>query len=271
MPMILHVAPMVTGADCRGFGRGWSPRCRFRRTFSRGHGRMARTHGWVLGGAFSTPLAPAVRWARKIARYPTVNQRIALVVSGVLALALFGAVVAGPLEDGEVAYRSGDYAAAMNYWRALADQGNARAQYDIGLMYELGQGAPQDYEQALYWYLRAGKQGNASAQYELGDMYARGLGVPRDQTQAVAWYSKAADQGHPVAQYNLGVIFERGQGVPQDYARAHMWFNLAASYSPNQAFPFRGLAVRARDEVAAKMTPAQIDEAQRLTSEWTPK
>ena len=56
---------------------------------------------------------------------------IALVVSGVLALALFGAVAAGPLEDGEVAYRSGDYAAAMSYWRALADQGNARAQYDI--------------------------------------------------------------------------------------------------------------------------------------------
>jgi TPR repeat protein len=91
------------------------------------------------------------------------------------------------------------------------------------------------------------------------------------QTQAVAWYSKSADQGHPVAQYNLGVIYERGQGVPQDYARAHMWFNLAASHARNDAFPFRGLAVKARDEVAAKMTPAQIDEAQRLTSEWTPK
>jgi TPR repeat protein len=135
MPMLLHVAPMVTEVDGRGFGRGWSLRCR---------------------GAFSTPLAPAARWAREIARYPTVNQRIALAISGVLALALFGAVVAGPLEDGEVAYRSGDYAAAMRYWRALADQGNARAQYDIGLMYELGQGAPQDYAQALYWYVRAG-------------------------------------------------------------------------------------------------------------------
>jgi len=247
MPMILHVAPKIIEVDCRGFGRGWSPRCRFRRAYSTGHGRMVRTHGQVLGGAF------------------------ALVVSGVLAHALFGAVVAGPLEDGEVAYRGGDYAAAMSCWRALADQGNARAQYDIGLMYGLGQGAPQDYAQALYWYLKAAKQGNAGAQYELGDMYARGLGVPRDQTQAVAWYSKAADQGHPVAQYNLGVIYERGQGVPQDYARAHMWFNLAASHAPNDAFPFRGLAVKARHEVAAKMTPAQIDEAQRLTSEWTPK
>jgi hypothetical protein len=59
-----------------------------------------------------------------------VNQRIAVVFSGVLALTLFGAVVAGPLEDGEVAYRSGDYAAAMSYWRSLADQGNPRAQYD---------------------------------------------------------------------------------------------------------------------------------------------
>jgi TPR repeat protein len=67
------------------------------------------------------------------------------------------------------------------------------------------------------------------------------------------------------------VIYERGQGVPQDYARAHMWFNLAASHPPNDAFPFRGLAARARDEVATKMTPAQIDEAERLTGEWTPK
>ena len=155
------------------------------------------------------------------------NQRIAVVFSGVLALALFGAVVAGPLEDGEVAYRSGDYAAAMSYWRSLADQGNARAQYDSGLMYELGQGAPQHYAQALYRYLRAGKQANAGAQYELGERSRSGL--PRDQTQAAAWYSKAADQGHPVAQYNLGVIYERGQGVTQDYPRADVWFNLVAS------------------------------------------
>jgi TPR repeat protein len=269
--MIPDVAPKVLEVDCHGFGRGWSLLCRSHQAFSIGHGRMVGTHGRVRGEAFSTPLAPAVRWARKIARYPTVNQRIALVVSGVLALALFGAVVAGPLEDGEVAYRSGDFAAAMSYWRALADEGDARAQYDIGLMYGLGQGAPQDYAQALYWYLKAAKQGNPGAQFELGDMYSRGLGVPRDQTQAAAWYRKAADQGHAVAQYNLGVIYERGQGVQQDYARANMWFNLAASHEPNDSFPFRGLAVKARSEVAAKMTPAQIDEAQRLTSKWTPK
>lgn len=97
MPMILDVAPRVIEVDCRGLGRGRSPLSRFRRMYSKGHGR--------------------------IARYSIVNQRIALVASGVLALALFGAVVAGPLEDGEVAYRGGDYAAAMSYWRALADQG----------------------------------------------------------------------------------------------------------------------------------------------------
>jgi hypothetical protein len=50
-----------------------------------------------------------------------------------------------------------------------------------------------------------------------------------------------------------------------------MWFDLAASHALNESFPFRGLAVKVCGEVAAKMTPAQIDEAQRLTSEWTPK
>jgi hypothetical protein len=60
-----------------------------------------------------------------------------------------------------------------------------------------------------------------------------------------------------------------GLGVPQDYALAYMWFNLASSPATNT--DLRQMAVENRDKVAAKMTPAQIAEAQRMAREWKPK
>jgi hypothetical protein len=72
-----------------------------------------------------------------------------------------------------------------------------------------------------------------------------------------------------VAQYNLGEMYGVGLGVPQDYAQAHMWFNLAASRAEYAAT--RDTAAKDRDELAAKMTPDQIAEAQRMAREWVPK
>ena len=97
-------------------------------------------------------------------------------------------------------------------------------------------------------------------------MYDHGQGVPLDYALAVSWYRKAAEQGDGSAQNNLGVMYENGQGVPQDYVQAHMWFNLAGALAGE-----REKSVKNRDRVAAKMTPAQIAEAQRLASEWKPK
>jgi TPR repeat protein len=78
-----------------------------------------------------------------------VKQQITtLFAGGVLALALFGAAMAGPLEDGQAAVRHGDYATAMQYFRVLADQGNAVAQNNLGFMYDQGLGVPRDYAQA---------------------------------------------------------------------------------------------------------------------------
>jgi len=73
------------------------------------------------------------------------------------------------------------------------------------------------------------------------------------------------------AQYNLGVMYKNGPGLPQDYVQAHMWFNLAASQFPAWEKDKRGDAVKARDYLASKMTPAQIAEAQKLAREWEPK
>ena len=91
--------------------------------------------------------------------------------------------------------------------------------------------------------------------------YDNGRGVPQDDAEALKWYRKAAEQGYALAQTNLGFMYDHGRGVPQDYVLAHMWFNLAVAAAGNSAM--------ARD-IAAKMTPAQIAEAQKLAREWKP-
>jgi uncharacterized protein len=151
----------------------------------------------------------------------------ATVAALMLAVSFAGSVAAGPFEDAAAAYRKGDYAAALGIIRPLAEEGNVAAQFNLGVMYQLSHGVPQDNE------------------------------------AAVSWYRKAAEQGLAQAQYNLGVMYANGEGVAQDYAAAHMWFNLAAA-SRNKN------AVKARDIVAAQLTPAQIAEAQKLAREWKP-
>jgi len=104
--------------------------------------------------------------------------------------------VPGTAQDfnaGLTAYDAGDYATALREWRPLAEQGNAFAQYNLGVMYDNGHGVPQDY------------------------------------AEAVRWYRAAAEQGNAMAQSNLGAMYYNGEGVPQDYAEAHMWLNIAAA------------------------------------------
>ncbi len=70
----------------------------------------------------------------------------------VLSLMLTGAAAAGPLEDGLAAHERGDYATALRLFRPLGEQGNASAQYNLGVMYALGQGVPRDNVQAYMWF-----------------------------------------------------------------------------------------------------------------------
>ena len=108
-----------------------------------------------------------------------------------------------------------------------AEQGNADAQFNLGVMYDTGQGVRQDYAQAVQWYRKAAEQGLADAQYNLGVMYKEGRGVRQDDAQAVQWYRKAAEQGHAKAQYNLGVMYANGRGVRQNPVIAKEWVGKA--------------------------------------------
>lgn len=77
-------------------------------------------------------------------------------------------------------------------------------------------------------YLKA-EAGDAEAQFNLGVIYDSGDGVPQDYQEAAKWFSMAAEQGLAVAQHNLALMYARGEGVPLDYVLAYKWCNLAAS------------------------------------------
>ena len=115
-----------------------------------------------------------------------------------------------------------------------------------------------DYATALRLLRPLAENGNPDAQINLGNMYFDGNGVPQDNAESVKWYLLAADQGSADAQITLGFLYEYGEAVPQDYVQAHKWFDVAGS-------------LLYRDTLAAKMTPAQIAEAQKLAREWKPK
>jgi uncharacterized protein len=197
--------------------------------------------------------------------------RLAMILIA-MSLALAGAAAADAFADGWAAYQHGDYATAAALLRPLADEGDAAAQNGLGFMYANGQGVPQNYAEAMKWYHKAADQGNATAQTNLGFEYAEGRGVPQDYSEALKWWRQAADQDDPKAQYNLGVMYDAGRGAPQDYVQAHMWLTLATSrFLAASEEEKLDAASKYRDIVAAKMTPAQIDEAERLAREWQPK
>lgn len=147
---------------------------------------------------------------------------------------------------------------------ARAAQGDKEAQYSLGVLYAKGHGVPQGYAQAAKWYEQAAAQGQAQAQFNLGWLYYAGLGVPQDDATARLWYEKAAAQGHAKAQGNLAELYYAGLGVPQDDVRAYMWVSLAAVRMTDDE---QKQAAGNRDEVASRMTPAQIAEAQRLSQQ----
>ncbi len=136
-------------------------------------------------------------------------------------------------DEGVATYKRGDYATALREWRPLAKQGNANAQFFLGVMYYKGRGVPQDYAEAMRWFRETAERDLAASQFALGAMYSLGHGVPRD------------------------------------YVQAHVWINLAVSNLP----PGEGRdnAVKSRDLLAKIMTPAQIAEAENLARERKPK
>ena len=162
------------------------------------------------------------------------------------------------------------FAVAMEAWLPLADSGDARAQTGVAAMYLGGHGVPQSYDRALFWYARAADQRDAAAQYMLATLYRDGRGVDKDVPRAASLLRNAADQGQPWAQYSLGLMYRMGEGVPQDNGEAFFWLSLATASSPREDANLAATASFVRDDVAARLTAAQLEEARQRIRDWKP-
>ena len=130
-----------------------------------------------------------------------------VVISCIFSLPLkadepFGWVIeiARQLQEMEKAWQSlseGDYDGALRELKSLGDQGYAKAQIVVGVLYSLA--VPPKYGEAVGWFRRAAEQDSATAQWFMGRLYASGSGVPEDPMLAHMWFSLAAAQGHQAA------------------------------------------------------------------------
>ena len=110
---------------------------------------------------------------------------------------------------------------AMHWYRIAADRGDPVAQTNLAYLYESGANGSPDPTEAARWYLRAAVSGFARAQFNLGTLYLQGAGVERSYEEAAFWIGKASDAGCPAAMTALGYLYEIGKGVPQDTRKAH--------------------------------------------------
>jgi TPR repeat protein len=218
-------------------------------------------------------------------------------LSVVLLFMTTGLVAAASLEKGKTALDKGDFRTAVRIYSELSNQGDRTAQRQLGLMYDEGQGiakqhhqavrwysvaasqgdpeapyylgriyqdgrgGPKDHARARRWYRVAGERGNHKAAVNLGTMHALGLGGPKNYQAAGQWFLLAANSGDIKALDNLGILYQNGMGVRQDYVKAYMWFAIAAAIQAGSE------AAKHREQVARLMTPDQIEQARRLSSE----
>ncbi len=127
------------------------------------------------------------------------------------------------------AYRANDHHGAALLTRQAAVAGSSLATYEMGYMYENGDGVPKNMDAALDWFKRGAAKGSRESEQALGARYEGGNGDhPEDFAAALRYYRMASDQGDPDATYSIARIYEYGLGVPLDLRAATLWYDTAA-------------------------------------------
>ena len=143
--------------------------------------------------------------------------------------------------------------------QAKADQGDADAQFGLGLHYSSAGGDALDFAQAARWYRKAADQDHVLAQFNLGMMFARGQGMSPDDATAADWLRKAAEGGDAGGQHNLGVRCHRASlgplrlGAVESRIEAYKWLHLAAAQGYSNS-------LTACQRLTLTMTRAEVDE-----------
>ena len=184
--------------------------------------------------------------------------------------------------------------ANFNAMVALANKGDAEAQYHVGMMYNNGIGTQKDPRQAFEWFQKSTASNDPLGAYKLGCYYdGQGAGiVATDSTEALKyklvaakagyalaqhdvallyakqenfeeamkWWKLAGDQGLPNALYNLSGLYFQGKGAPKDLSLAYAYFKLSNRVPPQKV-----------KEMAGILTKPELTKAEKLVSEWKPQ
>lgn len=152
-----------------------------------------------------------------------------------LALCMVSLAQANTLEEAKLKLSQKDYAAAHAIYLSLANQNDAKACYNLGLMYHDGDGVTKNLDEAVKWYTKSADLNYKEAQYMLASLVFQRQIQSISYPQAVSYYAQAAQQGHVKSQLNLGMLYFRGDVIEQDMAAAVKWLNLAASNNNSEA------------------------------------
>lgn len=110
------------------------------------------------------------------------------------------------------------------------------------------------------------EQGDAEAQFVLGTMYRDGQGVEKNLEETLKWWEMAAELGHVDAQFALGNIYSGGFGVARDYVLSYMWFDITAARTASVWL--EPIARSNRDALVQRMTAAELSKAKQMAAEW---
>ncbi len=158
-----------------------------------------------------------------------------------------------------------DQAIAASWYRKAAEQNHPIAQLFLGILYDSGNGVEKDHKKAAHWLQASANNGNDQAQFYLGSMYAEGKGVNKEDSKAIEWFTKASAQKNTRAMGMLAtLLFSRNQNE-QDLIDAYVWSHLAAEYDPVQGM------TSARVLTEKYCNEAQVKAAKKLISDWKKK
>jgi TPR repeat protein len=189
---------------------------------------------------------------------------------------------------------SANDAGTFNAMVALANKGDAEAQYHVGMMYNNGIGTQKDPRQAFEWFQKSAASNDPLGAYKLGCYYdGQGAGIVTSDSdealkyklisakagyalaqhdvailhdrrgnseEALKWWKMAGDQGFPDALYSLSISYSAGKGAPRDLSLSYAYFKLS------KLAPKKNV-----NEMAAMLSKPELKNAEKLVSEWKPQ
>jgi hypothetical protein len=174
---------------------------------------------------------------------------------------------ADDLDDARRAWENNDFKTAEKLLEPLAAKGDAEAQFHLCVLYMKGDGVEQDFSHAADLCQKSAEQGNADAQSFFGWMYRNGVGKKKNATEALKWFSRSAEKNNVYSLVTLGAMYATGEGTKKDLVQAYKWTIVAKTIEGDDgrdAIEFS----RDVDDLAAKMTPADVAAAKKLASDW---